>query len=382
MKSTQTAMKDMGLRWNSKKCSVLHVKRGVQQEDNDPIKLDESFVIQSLKQQSPISFSGSWKTSNRKTNWPWSVHAEYLKRLSVIWTSPLSDVNKVTASNQYALPVLSYLMPTQRWPMSEVQRIDREVRKVMVENGGKHPAGSSALLSLPRAVGGRGMKSVETVYKVTKIKTALTIHGSTDPTVKLVKNWDENSASEGRHSVLEDAVKYAREFGLDLDLTKPTATCQVASTGDEISDNEVPDALKKAITSRLQQEVMDQKRQGKITAARWEDQDLTLKECYTWLKGWKAAPTHTIAGTEELHQQLLTTKIYHQKCRMCGEKPECLAHVLSGCSVLAQTKYLSRHNAALKIPFFEMLKDMDLIESNPPWYSPVQPKPVSGYQAL
>ena len=149
-----------------------------------------------------------------------------------------------------------------------------------------------------------------------------------------------------------------------------------------------PDALKKAITSRLQQEVMDQKCQGKITAARWEDQDLSLKECYTWLKGWKAAPTYTIAGIEELHQQLLPTKIYHQKktgvnnttddimCRMCGEKPECLAHVLAGCSVLAQTKYLIRHNAALKIPFFEMLKDMDLIESNPPWYSPVQPKLV------
>ena len=30
------------------------------------------------------------------------------------------------------------------------------------------------------------MKSVETVYKVTKIKTALKIHGSTEPTVKLV----------------------------------------------------------------------------------------------------------------------------------------------------------------------------------------------------
>ncbi|XP_068675641.1 uncharacterized protein [Montipora foliosa] len=312
---------------------------------------------------------------------------EYLKRLSVIWTSPLSDVNKVTASNQYALPVLSYLMPAQRWTMSELQRIDREVGKVMVENGRKHPAGSSALLYLPRAVGGRGMKSVETVYKVTKIKTALTIYSSADPSVKLVKNWHENLASKGRHSVLADAVKYAREFGLDLELTKPTATCQVASTGDEISDNEVPDALKKAITSRLQQEVMDQKWQGKITAARWEDQDLSLKECYTWLKGWKAAPTHTIAGIEELHQRLLPTKIYHQKktgvnttddimCRMCGEKPECLVHVLDGCSVLAQTKYLSRHNAALKIPFFEMLKDMDLIESNPPWYSPVQPKPV------
>ena len=55
--------------------------------------------------------------------------------------------------------------------------------------------------------------------------------------------------------MLADAVKYAREFGLDLDLTKPNATCQVASTGDEIIDTEVPDALKKSITSRLQQEV-------------------------------------------------------------------------------------------------------------------------------
>ena len=174
--------------------------------------------------------------------------------------------------------------------------------------------------------------------------------------------------------MLADAMKYARDFGLDLDLTKPNATCQVVSTRDEIIDNKIPDALKNAITSRLQQEVMDQKWQGQITGARWVDQHLSLKECYTWLKGWKAAPTHTMAGIEEL-QQLLPIKIYHQKktvdCRMCGEKPECLAHLLAGYSVLARRKYLSRRNAALKIPFFEMLKDMDLIESNPSWYSPV-----------
>ena len=47
------------------------------------------------------------------------------------------------------------------------------------------------MLYLPKAVGGRRMKSVETAYKVTKIKTALKIHGSSaDPTVKLVKNRD------------------------------------------------------------------------------------------------------------------------------------------------------------------------------------------------
>ena len=51
--------------------------------------------------------------------------------------------------------------------------------------------------------------------------------------------------------MLADAVKYAREFGLDLDLNKPNATCQVASTGDKIIDNEVPDALKKSGKERL-----------------------------------------------------------------------------------------------------------------------------------
>ena len=44
--------------------------------------------------------------------------------------------------------------------------------------------------------------------------------------------------------MLAGAVKNPREFGLDLDLTKPNATCQVASTEGEIIDNKVPDALK------------------------------------------------------------------------------------------------------------------------------------------
>ena len=120
MKPTETAMKDTGLRGNLKKCSVLHVKRGVQQEDNDSIKLDESFVIQSLKQQSHYKFLGVLESINQEDLLALECASkEYLKQLSVIWSSPLSDVNKVTASNQYALPVLSYLMPTQR--------IDREV---------------------------------------------------------------------------------------------------------------------------------------------------------------------------------------------------------------------------------------------------------------
>ena len=101
---------------------------------------------------------------------------------------------------------------------------------------------------------------------------------------------------------------------------------------------------------------------------------------------WRAAPTHTIAGIMELYEQLLPTRLYNSRktkttddpdarCRMCGKAQESVAHVLSGCSVLAQTKYLSRHNSALKILFFELLKSYQLTEVIPPWYSPTQPKP-------
>ena len=37
---------------------------------------------------------------------------------------------------------------------------------------------------------------------------------------------------------------------------------------------------------------------------------------------------------------------------------------------------MDRHNAALKVLFFEMLRDLKLADSVPPWYSWVAPKPM------
>ena len=97
----------------------------------------------------------------------------YLQRLSVIWSSPLSDTNRVQASNQLAMPVLSYLMWSQHWCLTDLRDIDRQARKIVCESGGKHPLGLKATVYLPRALGGRGMRSVEEEYKMTKIKSAI-----------------------------------------------------------------------------------------------------------------------------------------------------------------------------------------------------------------
>ena len=46
--------------------------------------------------------------------------------------------------------------------------------------------------------------------------------------------------------------------------------------------------------------------------------------------------------------------------------------MIVGCSALAQSKYLERHNAAL----IELLRDFELVDEVPPWYSKTQPKPM------
>ena len=223
LRSTRGKMQDIGLQWNPKKCSVVHVKRGVKVEDAEGVKFDESSVIQCLKEGKQYKFLGVLETSRQEDQLAYKVASEeYLKRLSVIWSSPLSDYHRVVAPNQYALPVLSYLMWTQHLPVTDLQQIDREARKIVVSNGGKHPLGSTALCYLSRDQGRRGLRSVEEEYKAIKIKGALKLFKNTDPTMELVRKFEERSGVLGHSSLIKEATKFSRDLGLELSLTYPT----------------------------------------------------------------------------------------------------------------------------------------------------------------
>ena len=55
---------------------------------------------------------------------------------------------------------------------------------------------------------------------------------------------------------------------------------------------------------------------------------------------------------------------------------ENVQQILSGCSALAQTKYLQRQKNAFKVLFFEVLRSLDLITEVEPWFSQVTPEPL------
>ena len=53
MKSARTAIQDIGLDWNPKKCPVVHIKRGVKVEDAESLAFDETSVITCLEEGAP-----------------------------------------------------------------------------------------------------------------------------------------------------------------------------------------------------------------------------------------------------------------------------------------------------------------------------------------
>ena len=123
-------------------------------------------------------------------------------------------------SNQFAFPILNYLMWKSAysiWPIAELQRLDRETRNVIVENGAKRPLVSTSLMYLPRKSEGRGLKSVESEYKLINIKAAVKLYFNTDKTMIKVRDFEKKAEYTGGQSLTTDAIKYAE--GLQLRLT-------------------------------------------------------------------------------------------------------------------------------------------------------------------
>ena len=110
-------------------------------------------------------------------------------------------------------------MWTQQWPMTELKTLDREARKKVVENGGKHPSGLTAILYMPREKGGRGLRSIEEEYKVTKIKAAVKLYRNGDSAMAMAREFEERAEELGHSSLLKEAVRYAEEMGLSCSLS-------------------------------------------------------------------------------------------------------------------------------------------------------------------
>ena len=133
-------------------------------------------------------------------------------------------------------------------PVTLCFSLDREARKVIVENGGNHPLGSVAQLYISRKNCGRDLRSVKAECKSTKIKVAVKLFENPDTTMSAVRKFEEKAVHTGCTSELH--------LTLTLQYPNPRATTE---DGDEIGGK------------KLRNTMGEEKWQGKLTKNRWDD---------------------------------------------------------------------------------------------------------------
>ena len=165
------------------------------------LRVDESICVSDREEGNQCKFLGVLESVRQEERMSLECSAKkFLHRMFIIGSAPLSEYNRETQSNQFALPVLGYLMWTQQWSVTELKKLDREARKIIVENCGKHLDGPTAIPYTPREKGGGGVRSIEEEYNGTKTKAVIKLHRNVDPGMAMVCEFEER-AEEKSHSL-------------------------------------------------------------------------------------------------------------------------------------------------------------------------------------
>ena len=67
---------------------------------------------------------------------------------------------------------------------------------------------------------------MENEYKLTMIKAAIKLYRNTDPTIQLVRDYEERAVDQGHQSLIKEATKYANEIGITVRTPTPTPYIQ------------------------------------------------------------------------------------------------------------------------------------------------------------
>ena len=149
VRATQREMsflQDKGQKWNTNESKVIYVRKGKQVEHAANLKLDETTLVEKLKTVTKYKFLGVRVRDGRREISIYSCSKDVFAKALNNLDKPSVRRQPRQATNQFALLVLTYPMWTQQWPLRKLQTIDRETRKLISENGGRHPLSSTALL--------------------------------------------------------------------------------------------------------------------------------------------------------------------------------------------------------------------------------------------
>ncbi|XP_044757749.1 uncharacterized protein LOC123315909 [Coccinella septempunctata] len=240
---------------------------------------------------------------------------EFTRRISKILRTQLNAKNKITAINAWAVPVFAYTSGILNWSATDIRRLDRWVRASFTRHGMLHPNSAVERLYLPRAEGGRGLTSLEAANEKEVRSLKHYFLSSNLPLHRRMIVWDRNYTAlnlSGPEEPLPDS-------------------CNLESLRTKWRGKELHGRFHAS---------MHQPEVDKIKSNAY----LTAGYLFPETEGALFAVQDQVIPTRNYAKFIMKQQVDNTKCRVCNEAEETVQHLSGGCSVLAPTRYLGRHN--------------------------------------
>ena len=384
-------MEDAGLHWNTKKCNFLEMLKGIRNDITKKLTLEDGSTIDAVASEEAYKFLGVPEAEDHVIQDVMAhLTVQVKQRSSIVWSSPLSDYNKILATNVFVLSPANYYMWSEKMNLTDLRNLDIIVREAINRNCGKYKLQMNSSLYLPRCKGGRGMRSFESMYKETKVKATMRLATDEEERMVTVKNFDLQRKSKNRSSLIKDGIMYAsNDFDITMKVTQTSFEATFEKNGEQRTTDdkkEVTREMKASAEAKLETEIFNSTWQGRIFKIRHDDEHLVKNTCYNWLTKWRDCPVNVINDIQSIHLQTVPTLTFtnyrssagasaSKLCRLCKKGDETVKHLLSNCEPLAKVDYIRRHNRALQCILFPLLLSNKFIEECPPWYSKIIVQP-------
>ena len=293
------------------------------------------------------------------------VKGEVNKRFKMLTNTELNDVNLVHAIATKVIPVAAYPMKICKFTGGELKELDQVIKRELRSKNMLGKQSSDETLYLRRRDGGRGIKSLKDIYKGTRLRVACYIACSENKWISAA--WRSGNTKE--NSIVEEAMKILKYVGVEIQFEE----------GNIQIDGELIDGGWKSAWKRLKEKLKKGVKNQRIEKYGTKEQQSKLygeqeQECHVWLSqnlnpGKKAAIMTMLEQMVETRSRKEARRLTDDgSCRICTKHSETVEHLVAGCTKLANSEYLTRHNRALMILAVAWAKQQELVGQEANWY--------------
>lgn len=332
---------DIGMEFGLEKCRAVHLLAG-NLVNTGGYEVNEGEIIQDMVRGESYKYLGFRQLPGiRHTDIKLELREKFLSRVHCVLKSFLNAGNKVRAINTFAVPVLTFSFGVVKWSRTDLEDLERKLRKAFKQAGVRHPQSAVERFTLPREEGGVGVVDIQALCEaqVRKLRDYFVENVERHGVYRAVCAVDEH------YTALHLACpEYRIGCHLQTDVEKIAAWKQKEVHGAHPHQLEQPFVDKAASNLWLKRGELSLLIEADMIAI--QDRVMPTRNCrrYVW------------------HQDV------EDICRMCHHPHETIDHIMAGCEVLANAAYTQRHNEVAKILHQQLALQCGLLEEIVPNY--------------